>query len=62
MFFLTKLGRLDIRHEEGTREHASEKKRLELVSGILMAGNDIQMLTGTLELNIYMVLEMAQNN
>ncbi|KAI2630772.1 hypothetical protein GGR54DRAFT_169358 [Hypoxylon sp. NC1633] len=46
VFFLTKLGRLDIQHEEGTAEHASEKKRLGFVSEILMVGNDLQMITG----------------
>ncbi|KAI0131636.1 hypothetical protein F4776DRAFT_627088 [Hypoxylon sp. NC0597] len=47
VFFLTKLGRLDIQHPEGTPEHASEKKRLGFVSEILMVGNDLQMITGT---------------
>ncbi|OTB08007.1 hypothetical protein M426DRAFT_317511 [Hypoxylon sp. CI-4A] len=46
VFFLTKLGRLDIQHPEGTPEHASEKKRLGFVSSILMTGNDLQMITG----------------
>ncbi|KAI1374998.1 hypothetical protein F4677DRAFT_424271 [Hypoxylon crocopeplum] len=46
VFFLTKLGRLDIQHPEGTAEHASEKKRLGFVSEILMVGNDLQMVTG----------------
>ncbi|KAI1102957.1 hypothetical protein F4804DRAFT_247565 [Jackrogersella minutella] len=46
VFFLTKLGRLDIQHPEGTPEHASEKKRLGFVSEILMVGNDLQMITG----------------
>ncbi|KAI2471975.1 hypothetical protein F4781DRAFT_420281 [Annulohypoxylon bovei var. microspora] len=46
VFFLTKLGRLDIQHPEGTPEYASEKKRLGFVSEILMVGNDLQMVTG----------------
>ncbi|KAI1143796.1 hypothetical protein F5Y05DRAFT_6593 [Hypoxylon sp. FL0543] len=46
VFFLTKLGRLDIKHPEGTPGHASEKKRLGFLSEILMVGNDIQMITG----------------
>ncbi|KAI1417534.1 hypothetical protein F5Y13DRAFT_151221 [Hypoxylon sp. FL1857] len=46
VFFLTKLGRLDIQHPEGTPGHASEKKRLGFVSDILMIGNDLQMITG----------------
>ncbi|KAL7626602.1 hypothetical protein AAE478_003374 [Parahypoxylon ruwenzoriense] len=43
--FLTKLGRLNVDHPEGTAEHASEKRRLEMVSEILMIGNDLQMIT-----------------
>ncbi|KAI1457642.1 hypothetical protein F4805DRAFT_474941 [Annulohypoxylon moriforme] len=46
VFFLTKLGRLDAQHPEGTIEHACEKKRLGFVSEILMVGNDLQMITG----------------
>ncbi|KAI1212887.1 uncharacterized protein F4807DRAFT_303704 [Annulohypoxylon truncatum] len=46
VFFLTKLGRLDSQHPEGTPEHASQKKRLGFVSEILMTGNDLQMITG----------------
>ncbi|KAI1096352.1 hypothetical protein F5B19DRAFT_143170 [Rostrohypoxylon terebratum] len=46
VFFLTKLGRLDAQHPEGTVEHACEKKRLGFVSDILMVGNDLQMITG----------------
>ncbi|KAI0834777.1 hypothetical protein F5Y06DRAFT_277850 [Hypoxylon sp. FL0890] len=46
VFFLTKLGRLDIQHPEGTPGHASDKKRLGFVSEILMIGNDLQMITG----------------
>lgn len=46
VFFFAKRGRLDLKHEEQTREHAIERKRLELVQEILMVGNDIQMLTG----------------
>ncbi|KAI1393671.1 uncharacterized protein F4822DRAFT_20491 [Hypoxylon trugodes] len=46
VFFLTKLGRLDVSHPEGTWEHASQKKRLGFVSDILMVGNDLQMITG----------------
>ncbi|KAH8886552.1 hypothetical protein GQ53DRAFT_596466, partial [Thozetella sp. PMI_491] len=47
VFFLSKLGRLEVEHEEGTHEFASEKKRLDIVLSMLMVGNDIQMLTGT---------------
>lgn len=43
---MTKLGRLDNQHPEGTPEHACEKKRLGFVSEILMVGNDLQMITG----------------
>ncbi|KAI1450904.1 hypothetical protein F5Y02DRAFT_7174 [Annulohypoxylon stygium] len=46
VFFMTKLGRLDNQHPEGTPEHACEKKRLGFVSEILMVGNDLQMITG----------------
>ncbi|KAI1777605.1 hypothetical protein F4818DRAFT_407237 [Hypoxylon cercidicola] len=46
VFFLTKLGRLNIQHADGTAEHASELKRLGFVSEILMVGNDLQMITG----------------
>lgn len=35
-----------MKHPEGTADHKAEKKRLELVSDMLMVGNDIQMLTG----------------
>jgi hypothetical protein len=45
--FLTKMGHLKLHHEEGTKEHIIEKRRLELVLDMLMVGNDIQMLTGT---------------
>lgn len=44
--FLSKLGRLNFQYEDGTKEHEAEKKRLKLVSDILMVGNDVQMLTG----------------
>ncbi|KAI1340346.1 hypothetical protein F5Y15DRAFT_415234 [Xylariaceae sp. FL0016] len=46
VFFLSKIGHLEVRHDEGTAEHESEKKRLEIVSSMLMVGNDIQMITG----------------
>lgn len=46
VFFFSRHGRLDVRHEEGSAEHAIETKRLEAVSDILMIGNDIQMMTG----------------
>ena len=46
VIFLSKRGHLGVRHEEGTVEFEIEKKRLEIVSEILMVGNDIQMLTG----------------
>jgi len=46
VFFMTKLGRLELAHEEGSEEFETEKKRLTLVSELLMVGNDIQMLTG----------------
>ncbi|KAH8681879.1 hypothetical protein BX600DRAFT_447423 [Xylariales sp. PMI_506] len=46
VFFLSKTGRLDLHHEEGTVEHAIEKKRLQMVSKLMVVGNDIQMLTG----------------
>jgi hypothetical protein len=46
VFFLSKHGRLEVKHEEGSKEHKIERKRLELVTDILMIGNDIQMLTG----------------
>ena len=46
VFFLSRHGRLDLRHEEGSDEHQIEAKRLELFTDILMVGNDIQMLTG----------------
>ncbi|KAI1476029.1 hypothetical protein K445DRAFT_313097 [Daldinia sp. EC12] len=45
-FFLTKFGRLEVQGEEGTPQHANEKKRLGFVSEILMVGNDLQMITG----------------
>lgn len=46
VFFWTKLGRLDVKHPEGTAEHESTKKRLGFLSSILMVGNDLQMITG----------------
>lgn len=46
VIFLSHYGRLGVQHTEGTIEYESEKKRLEMVSDILMVGNDIQMLTG----------------
>ncbi|KAF3064700.1 hypothetical protein GL218_01652 [Daldinia childiae] len=45
-FFLTKFGRLEVQGEEGTAQHANEKKRLGFVTEILMVGNDLQMITG----------------
>lgn len=45
-FFLTKFGRLEVQGEEGTAQHANEKKRLGFVTEILMIGNDLQMITG----------------
>ena len=45
---MSKTGHLGVQHEEGTVEFEIEKKRLEIVSEILMVGNDIQMLTGRL--------------
>ncbi|KOS17507.1 hypothetical protein ESCO_002626 [Escovopsis weberi] len=47
VFLLSKHGRLEIRHDLGSSEHEVDKKRLECVSDILMAGNDIQMLLGS---------------
>lgn len=46
VFAFSKIGNLDINHEEGTLEHNVESRRLWLISDILMVGNDIQMLLG----------------
>lgn len=46
VFTFSKTGNLDINHEEGTMEHKVERRRLWLISDILMVGNDIQMLLG----------------
>jgi hypothetical protein len=46
VFFVSKAGRLDTTHEEGTREHTIVKKRLADAREMLMLGNDVQMLTG----------------
>lgn len=46
VFFLSKHGDLELKHQEGSLEHMIESKRLEFVSDVLMVGNDIQMLTG----------------
>ena len=46
VFFMTKLGRLELAHKEGSEEFEIEKKRLTLISDVLLVGNDIQMLTG----------------
>ena len=49
VFFFSRHGRLDVKHDEGSDEHKIEKKRLEMVTDMLMIGNDIQMLTGMFE-------------
>ncbi|KAL1898226.1 hypothetical protein Sste5346_003632 [Sporothrix stenoceras] len=46
VFFFSRHGRLDLRHEDGSDEHAIETKRLEMVQDILMIGNDIQVMMG----------------
>lgn len=46
VFFLSRYGRLDITHEEGTEQYRRQRKRLETVSDMLMVGNDSQMLLG----------------
>lgn len=57
VFLFSKLGYLDVHHhpgsvegeeedDEGARRHAADRKRLEIVSEILMVGNDIQVLLG----------------
>lgn len=46
VFFFSRHGRLDLRHEDGSDEHVIESKRLEMVQDILMIGNDIQVMTG----------------
>lgn len=46
VFLFSKLGYLDVHHDEDSIHHAMDRKRLEIVSEILMVGNDIQMLLG----------------
>jgi hypothetical protein len=46
VFLFSKLGYLDVHHDQDSIHHAMDRKRLEIVSEILMVGNDIQMLLG----------------
>lgn len=62
VFLFSKLGYLDVEHrnvkvdaeaeaeeeedQDAARRHAADRKRLEIVSEILMVGNDIQVLLG----------------
>lgn len=46
VFFLARYGHLDLDHLEGTAEYRRRKKRLEILSGMLQVGNDLQMMLG----------------
>lgn len=46
VFFVSNTGNLDVRHHHESLEGKMERKRLDIVSDILMIGNDIQMTLG----------------
>jgi hypothetical protein len=46
VFFLSKIGRLAVKHRLGTRDHEIELERLKIVSKIVLTGNHAQLLTG----------------
>ncbi|KAK9417145.1 hypothetical protein SUNI508_09163 [Seiridium unicorne] len=46
VFFLARHGHLDLDLVEGTAEYQRRRKRLEIFSGMLQVGNDVQMLLG----------------
>ncbi|KAI1343645.1 hypothetical protein F5Y15DRAFT_172022 [Xylariaceae sp. FL0016] len=46
IFLLSRDGRLEVEHEEGTAAHGRQRQRLHAFSEMLMVGNDSQMLLG----------------
>jgi hypothetical protein len=46
VFFLSKLGRLDVSHEQGSEEYKVELGRLRIISRCIMVGYDVQLLLG----------------